>query len=723
MDKMVNKILILILAPIITIGQNTIGLPDIANYSKNDYVAGTQNWDIKQDKSGIVYFANNEGLLSFDGKYWKLYPLPNKTICRSIEIGKDNNIYIGGQDEIGYFSPDEHGILSYHTLLQLIPPKDHNFGDVWDIIAKNSDVYFRTSTKIFKFSGSKLSNTFNAPSEWSFLGICNNSIYAHDYETGLLELKNDVWTSIDAQNIIPKNDPITGIISFNKNTLYISSLKNGLFQLNQNSITKLNSPMLAKIEKDRIYSATIINKNWFALATNNSGVYIINEKGDFIQHFSKKEGLQNNNTLSIFSDREGNIWLGLDNGIDFINYNSPIKHITPNDQNNSGYASIIYKNKLYLGTSGGLFCTSLNNNNDYSFVKGDFDEVANTEGQTWNLSEINGKLLLGHHEGAFIITDNTAKKISNTAGFWNFLPTTNIYPSSKIVAGHYKGIQFFNYNNDLFTPTDIIPGFKESSRYITMDNNENIWVSHPYHGVFKINGKNEVKIYTPKNGLPSLLNNQIFKINNRILLATEVGVYYYNENKDKFEPDEFFKILGNQSIRYLKEDAEGNIWYIHDKQLGVIDNSDKTSKVIRLPELDNKMLSGFEMIFPVNANNVFLGGEKGFYHINYEKYKNLAPPVNLSISKIIIENSKDSVIFGGYFNKPNESQIQAKDNSPMIGYKWKNIHFEYAAAIFGNENHLEYSYFLEGFDKDWSAWSDKSEKDYTNLSPGIIHLK
>jgi len=44
-----------------------------------------------------MYFANNEGLLSFDGTYWKGYPLPNKTILRSIAIDKNNRIYAGGK--------------------------------------------------------------------------------------------------------------------------------------------------------------------------------------------------------------------------------------------------------------------------------------------------------------------------------------------------------------------------------------------------------------------------------------------------------------------------------------------------------------------------------------------------------------------------------------------------------------------------------------------------
>ncbi|MCW3107148.1 MAG: transcriptional regulator [Segetibacter sp.] len=82
--------------------QNSIGLSDITNYSKATYLAGAQNWDVKQDENGIIYFGNTEGLLVFDGSYWKLYQLPNKTVVRSIEI-KGSKVYVGGQNELGYF--------------------------------------------------------------------------------------------------------------------------------------------------------------------------------------------------------------------------------------------------------------------------------------------------------------------------------------------------------------------------------------------------------------------------------------------------------------------------------------------------------------------------------------------------------------------------------------------------------------------------------------------
>ncbi|MEO9021881.1 MAG: hypothetical protein ABI237_04560 [Ginsengibacter sp.] len=50
-----------------SIGQNTLGLPQIINYSKDDYHGGSHTRGIAQYPSGKMYFPNNETLISFDG--------------------------------------------------------------------------------------------------------------------------------------------------------------------------------------------------------------------------------------------------------------------------------------------------------------------------------------------------------------------------------------------------------------------------------------------------------------------------------------------------------------------------------------------------------------------------------------------------------------------------------------------------------------------------------
>ena len=54
-------ILFLLMGSAPSFGQNTIGIPDIINFTRGIYNAGTQNRGIVQDKNGVIYFANYEG--------------------------------------------------------------------------------------------------------------------------------------------------------------------------------------------------------------------------------------------------------------------------------------------------------------------------------------------------------------------------------------------------------------------------------------------------------------------------------------------------------------------------------------------------------------------------------------------------------------------------------------------------------------------------------------
>lgn len=722
-----KKILLLILLPLQLFGQNTIGLPDVINYSKQTYSAGLQNWDIKQDKNGRIYIANNEGLLCFDGMYWTLYPLPNKTIVRSVEIGFDHKVYVGGQDELGYFEPTTNGKLKYHSLSNLISAKDKSFGDVWDIISFHQSIFFRTPNRIFKLSNNSIAN-YKANYEWAYLGVCHNKLYAHDYRTGLKVFENDVWVPLLNQQAIPINDPVTAILPMSNGRAIISTLKHGLFIQSDKGVSPLVSKNNALFSNERIYAATPITKDRIALGTSNAGIYIIDLNGNIIQSFSRKEGLQNNNVLSIFLDKQLNLWLGLDNGVDLIAYNSAIKQINPLLQDGSGYAALIHQNRLFLGTSNGLYSAALQQMEDLSFSKGNFVPVDNTKGQVWGLAKINNELLMGHHEGAFLVKDNKAKAFANNAGYWNFVPLSETFPTSQMAAGNYNGLSVFDMNKTPFKPIGDIPKFRESSRFIAIDKDNALWVSHPYHGVYKLSKKEgnkyEVFTYTNQHGLPSRVNNHVYKIKNEVVVATEKGVYNYNASKNRFEPSAYYnKLLGNQSLRYLKEDAEGNIWFIHEKNLGIIDFTKNNPVVINLPELNNKMLGGFELIYPVNAKNILIGGEKGFFNINYEKYKKITPKLEVQVRTVRIINTSDSILFGGYYKNVNEKQIQNADQTPEINYQWKTVRFEFSSSLFTYRSNLEYSFRLKGFDDNWSPWNKRTDKEYTNLPEGSYQFE
>ncbi|HEV8283042.1 MAG TPA: triple tyrosine motif-containing protein [Chitinophagaceae bacterium] len=692
--------------------QNTIGLPEIINYPKNIYNAGAQNWDIEQNENGLLYFGNNEGLLSFDGTFWKLYPLPNRTIVRSIEVSKDKKIYTGGQNELGFFAPGDKGFLVYHSLINLIPSKDRSFDDVWNICIYDNDIFFRTNKRIFQLSNNKIT-VYPTHSEWRFLGNSNHQLIAEDHENGALLFQNGSWVPFLKNSALSPFSLITSFTSLDHDRSLIATLKDGLFIYDGKNLFPIKSPDLDQLSKKIIYRAIVVGNNRIALATSFDGCHIIDEKGKLIQSLTHQEGLQNNSIRSIFSDSDNNLWLGLDNGIDFIAYNNSIKHIYPENQNiGSGYSTLVFKNLLYFGTSNGLYRVGLDNSQNLSFIKGKLEPVNNTEGEVWNLSIVNDQLLVGHHSGAFLIKNSEAVTLDKSSGFWTFLPMSNVLPSSLMVAGNYLGLSFFDFNKENFYKTRINAQF-ESARFVVVENERTIWVAHPYKGIYRIiikpDNTTAIKLYNQDKGLFSSNHNYIFKIKNRIVVSTEKGLYEYDEQKDVFEISSYFKnILNEKNIRYLKEDPSGNIWFVQQKELGVVDFSATKPKIIHFPELNNKLVSGFENIYPFDEHNIILGGEKGFYHVDYEKYKQNKNVLETRIRVARSIGKTDSVLYGGYLSQP-------KTHLP---YSMNSLHFEYSAILYGQQSNIEYSYFLKGFDKDWSKWLGKPEKEYTNLPAG-----
>lgn len=717
-------LLLVVLIPTASLkAQGPIGLPQVSSYSSLQYKGGTQNWCITQDKNGILYFANNEGLLTFNGAYWKSYQLPNKTIVRSVRIGHDGKIYVGGQDEIGYFFPNQNGSLVYHSLKKFIPEGERQFADIWDIYVLNKEVYFRTVNKIFRLTKNKI-DVYVTRNAWVYTGIVNNEILAQENKIGLKYFKNGEWlTRCDDKRILDVN--ITSILPYNEDTLLITTLKNGLFLLKGNELIKKQTINDKIFSNDRINCAIRINKNLYALGTTSSALLIINKSGKIERQFSYAEGLNNNNIRSVLLDQHQNLWLGLDDGISFIAFNSAIKHIYP-DRNKqvSSYATRIFNDKLYIGTSNGLLVAPIDVNlEDLSNSQAKFTEVNNTKGQTWGLAEVNKHLLLANEDGGFTVNDFSATQLYGGLGTWLYSSLSKNNSDDNVVAGTYTGLQLINYKDGIFTNQGTLSALNEPLRFIAVDQKLNcVWASHPYRGIYKLDLSADRKriikttLLTKDNGLPLTLYNYIFAIKGRIVASTADGIYEYDAVKKRFYQSSFFRpMFRNLSIQFLNEDHDGNVWFVSEKKVGVVNfrvkNGNQNFTIVEFPELTSKILAGFENIYPYNERNIFIGANKGLIHIDYRKYAaNIYKP-NVLLGQIKIIGKIDSVFFGGYF-PTNKKKI------PNLSYEFNSLHFEYASTLFEQKENIEYSYQLKGYDEDWSSWSGKSEKDYTNLPHG-----
>ncbi|MFK7983227.1 MAG: triple tyrosine motif-containing protein, partial [Saprospiraceae bacterium] len=331
------------------------------------------------------------------------------------------------------------------------------------------------------------------------------------------------------------------------------------------------------------------------------------------------------------------------------------------------------------------------------------------------------ELFLGHHDGGFLIQNQQLKQISTTLGNWKIIPLTK-HPDYYLM-GTYEGLVLYHKKGNDWKRIKKYDNFKESCRIIEQDQAGNIWVSHPYRGIYKVElaadlSTIKVKLYGAIDGLPSNNLNHVFKINDAIVFTGETGIYKYDEASNRFKSyPELTNLLGpTTSIHRFFEDSKGNIWFVTSEETGILSIDDRgvtksfTKKVY--PELNDKLVRGFEFIYPYDDNNVFIGAEKGFIHYNPSKdLVNESAGFMAHIVKVRAINSADSILIHGQYNSRQSelvNNLSAENNA---------LRFSYVATDYRTKQASCYATKLEGYEDEWSTWSTKTEKDFTNLKP------
>ena len=687
----------------------TIGTPYVNNYFRSDYKAGSQTWDIQQGSNGMMYFANNDGLLEFDGSNWNIYKLPNKSIVRSIENGKDGRLYAGGYNELGYFKLNEEGGAVYNSILNLLPDDLRNFEDVWKIYNHPDGVIFQTYNQLIIYKNDTV-NIIEAPSVFHFSYLVNNEFYVNDMELGLMRYAMGSLYPLNGLDQL-KGIEIWGILPIG-NKLLIATASDGTYLYNGNSLTAFNTKSTSFLKKNQIYSTYSLSKNRLAFGTIQNGILICDIYGNSIHKIDMDDGLQNNTILCIGADYLGNLWLGTDHGIDYIELNSPLSTISYNYGVSTGYSAYIKNDRLYLGTNQGLFTQNEKSKDFIGTEK--MVLIEETKGQVWSLAEIDGSIFCGHNNGTYIIEGAKANKISSVPGSWIFLQVPNM--PNKIIGGTYTGLVSYVKVNGVWKFEKQYEGFTESSRKMEFDEDGTLWMTHGYKGIYHIafdelyDSISEIKFFNNKNSnVPDQVSG-LAKIGRNILFATDDGVLQYSDEKSDFVLNTKINNLFNgEAVRALSKDNIGNIWYFNSNDVGVLRYGEDGNYInISLPfkKLEGMFVSTFEFVYPYDDENVFFGTENGFVHYNPKYNKDYGYSFFTYLISLKTYNP-DTV----YYNSKSENNIN-------LEFENNSVEFVFAANDYENPEKILYSTFLEGNDKEWSNWQNSNTRTYTNLYEG-----
>lgn len=245
----------------------------------------------------------------------------------------------------------------------------------------------------------------------------------------------------------------------------------------------------------------------------------------------------------------------------------------------------------------------------------------------------------------------------------------------------------------------------------------------------------KVKYYNDSLGLPIMLEQGIYKFKDKLLFATQMGLYKFNRENEKFEK---YKGLGNNlaegtnRIADFALDKQENCWisvrsdYHTGLEFFKKDSLGNYSKI-------EKAFSAFpqmtiQKIFPDENGLVWISGSEGLFVYDPEAVKNEQIKKSTFIRKIII--GEDSILFGGAnFTHDKENQVTdiaysfISKKKVRLKYDFNNITFYYAAPFFENNESIVFSHKLEGLEKEWTHWHNENYKEYSNLPTGKYTFK
>lgn len=684
------------------------GLPFIQNYGPDTYNGGIQNWSIVQHQNGLLYVANNLGLLEYDGHNWGMYAVENRTKVRSIFIDQDNRIYVGSQRDFGYFSPNEKGQLIYTSLADSLSAKYRDFDETWKVFGMDNKIYFCTFNEIFIYDGKDIVTvSSNFQLEVSFLH--ENQLYTQEWGKGLSKLHENELQLIPGGEFF-KEKRISNILKYDNSSWLISTFTNGVFIYENGEISSFEVDSSINLPQLIINYSTRLANGLIALGTQNGGLIIINKQGELIYRIDQGSGLKDGTVNFIYEDLQGNLWLTLNNGISRIDLNSPFSRL--NDRiglSGSGYAAYKSKEALYLGTNNGLY--------QYNKRNGEFDLIGGTEGQVYSIQELNGRLLIGHHNGPIEIIDGKSKLLDSEKGAWMFKQ----HPTKPeiILEGTYLGLNKSNLSKDTFQK---ISGFSESSRVMEFDD-DYLWVTQGYKGAYRLKLSDdlsaivETKLYNSANGFPSDLLINVYKIDNQLIFTSDRGFYQYDSKSDSFKSLEALdELVGKESsIVDMEADEIGNIYFIERSKLGVLKPKGNlgyemtTKSFNKVQGLWNDDLGNITVL---DNENILIGAKEGFIH--YSPIKDVPKDSFFQVLLRQVSNGGkvDSIL---HFGHPNGLEAMAQSN---FTFSQNSFAFSYAAPHFESDSHVNYQYKLENYDEEWSDWSLTNFKEYTNLTEG-----
>lgn len=673
-----------------------------------------ENFALTQSAEGLIYVGNIGNVLEFDGTSWRAIPVLNAKPVRSLHSAKDGTIYVGSFGDFGYLKSDSIGKLKYTSLYEQFKGTPIEFTDVWTIIETTSHIYFHAQEQLFEFDGKTLS-ALKMPSTVHTAFLWKNQLLARVRGIGLMVYKNNQWEKLVGSEPFQEYGAF-GLIEYENESLVVTQ-ELGIWKITKNN--RLESTNIIDHNdylSAAVFGAKALPNGAIALQTYNQGVIVIDKSGKEIGRIDKRTGLNSNEVKNIYLDSDQNLWMTLGNGLAVANIRSSLSFFNETNGLFGGIQSIFDYHLenveiLLAGTNEGLFISGLNETSHLAF-----EQVSEITQGVWDIKAHGNSVFVATSEGLY----RFPKDFSTRPVLMDRNPVNSIYIDQEkqlIIFSGSKGTQVVNSTN--FSPIYFVPGTFTTTtgiaKQIIDGETSEYWVGLHGQGLLKLTHTGEKKwreefVFGTDIGIPEDHILVPLEVNNKVYFGSTSGLLV-GESIDV--DGEIFFFISHEPVYdstitrpiFESHSTQKNLWTVIDNQLGYFD---KTTKAYYNRPFWGINYGRINRLYSSNSHYLWIGAAEGL--VRYQLNQPISEKSGFTtLIRHVATSSGEHLFFGTAIDQYTVPTLQFSKNGIII---------QYSAPYFEDDNPLEYSYRLIGFNEDWSAWTNKATMEYGSLFEG-----
>lgn len=280
----------------------------IKQFSYSDYNAGIENFSGLAGPNGRLFFANSQGVLIYDGSEWELAAIANG--AQAIYYLNDT-VYVGGEDEIGYFV--QHGNLwHYSTLNHLL--KHPELLDVWQILNTKDGLYFVSYHGVFLYDGKEM---LPVDVHDAYMFSTESHMISSSFNEEIKLIEKGSVVSVNSAALLNQDVAYAILPSNNATELLLFAAEEGIYTLVPEpfKLEFWDTPISHQLKEDGFYHGVEYHDSLIVCTTWEQGVIIFNKNGEIIKQIDIERGLPNQSLKELFIDENENIWITSLSGI------------------------------------------------------------------------------------------------------------------------------------------------------------------------------------------------------------------------------------------------------------------------------------------------------------------------------------------------------------------------------------------------------------------------